>query len=70
MTNDTRTRAYGIYYWETLEALETFAAHPQHLEAKRRYAEWHNGFHVVMAQVLNSYGNDQSEHVTSAEPAD
>ncbi len=63
-TNDAGTRVNAVYYWETLEALQTFAAHPRHVEAKRRYAEWYDGFHVVIAQVLDSYGDGHIDHVT------
>ena len=62
--NDDGTRVNAVYYWETLEALEMLAAHPRHLEAKRRYAEWYHGFHVVISRVLESYGDGHIDHVT------
>ena len=63
-TDDAGTRVNAVYCWETLEALRTFAAHPRHVEAKRRYAEWYDGFHVVIAQGLDSYGDGHIGHVT------
>ncbi|MNR68684.1 hypothetical protein D3C85_1933850 [compost metagenome] len=36
--------------------------HPAHLEAKRRQAEWLKGYHVVIAQVVGSYGDGGIAH--------
>ena len=42
----------NVYYWDSMEALQALMTHPAHLEAKRRQAEWLNGYHVVIAQVV------------------
>ena len=34
-TNDDGRRVNAVYYWETLEALETFAAHPRQSSPSR-----------------------------------
>lgn len=47
----------NVYYWDSMEALQVLMKHPSHLEAKRRHAEWLKGYHVVIAQVLGSYGD-------------
>ena len=57
-------RVNATYYWETLEALRAFSAHPDHLEAKRRYKSWYGGYHVVISEVLHSYGDGAFEHPT------
>jgi heme-degrading monooxygenase HmoA len=59
------TRINATYYWETLDALKKFSSHPTHLEAKRQYRRWYEGYHVVVAEVLNSYGDEAFEHLTS-----
>ena len=38
--------------------------HPKHIEAKKRYADWYNGYHVVISEVLRSYGDAAFAHIT------
>lgn len=52
----------NVYYWSSMEALQALMAHPAHVEAKRRQAEWLNGYHVVIAQVQGSYGDGGIAH--------
>ncbi|MDD2180365.1 antibiotic biosynthesis monooxygenase [Acidovorax sp. D2M1] len=52
----------NVYYWDSLEALQALMTHPSHLEAKRRQAEWLKGYHVVIAQVVGSYGDGGIAH--------
>jgi heme-degrading monooxygenase HmoA len=54
----------ATYFWETQEALRSFSAHPKHLEAKRQYTEWYKGFHIVISEVLRSYGDGKLAHIT------
>jgi len=63
---DGRT-ANATYYWESLEALKKFSMHPDHLAAKREYAKWYRGYHIVIAQVLRSYGDGRLQHITPNE---
>jgi heme-degrading monooxygenase HmoA len=58
------TQRNAVYYWETLEALKSFSNHPKHLEAKRQYLKWDKSFHIVVAQVLRSYGDGGLSHFT------
>ncbi len=58
-------RGNAVYYWSNLDDLAKFASHPTHLEAKRQYARWYAGYHVVVAEVLRSYGDGQMPHITS-----
>lgn len=52
----------NVYYWETLEALQTLMAHPRHREAKQRQGQWLKGYQVVISQVLRSYGDGGLQH--------
>ena len=58
------TRRVAVYYWDDLETLGAFARHPIHVEAKRQYARWYRGYHIVVAQVVHSYGHGAIAHVT------
>ncbi|MBL7090941.1 antibiotic biosynthesis monooxygenase [Acidovorax sp.] len=49
----------NVYYWQSLEALQTLMKHPAHLKAKAAQAQWLNGYQVVIAQVLRTYGDNQ-----------
>ncbi len=51
-----------VYYWETLEALQSLMAHPAHIEAKQRQQQWLAGYQVVIAQVIGSYGDGGIPH--------
>jgi len=54
----------ALYYWETLEALQEFSRHPTHLEAKKQYSRWYDGYHIVISEVLKSYGDNTIAHFT------
>ena len=54
----------AIYYWERLEALQEFSRHPTHLEAKKQYSRWYDGYHIVISEVLKSYGDNTIVHFT------
>lgn len=57
----------STYYWKDEETLKQFAHHPKHIEAKRQYARWYDGYHVVIAKVERSYGDDYFSHITPNE---
>ena len=57
-------KANATYYWDNLECLREFSRHTTHLQAKRQYRRWYNGFHIVIAEVIRSYGDGQLEHIT------
>ena len=50
-----------VYYWSSMKALKAFSKHPCHIEAKRRYREWYDGYEVVVAKVLSRWGDDRLE---------
>lgn len=62
-------RANASYYWDSLDELRRFASHPDHAEAKREYARWYRGYHVVVSQVLRAYGDGGLAHVVPDERA-
>lgn len=45
------------YYWHDKESLHAFAMHPTHLDAKRQYRKWYDGFQVIISKVERSYGD-------------
>jgi heme-degrading monooxygenase HmoA len=49
----------NVYYWETLEALEKLMRNPHHMQAKTLQGRWLDGYQVVIAQVIRTYGNSQ-----------
>ena len=52
----------NVYYWETMEALQSLMEHPAHAVAKQRQQQWLAGYQVVIAQVLESYGDGRIVH--------
>ena len=60
-------RRNATYFWDNLDTLETFSAHPAHQEAKRQYARWYNGYHIVISQVVRSYGDGAFAQITPNE---
>ena len=54
----------AIYYWESLESLKEFAKNPHHLEAKKQYSRWYDGYHIVVSEIIRSYGDDTLPHFT------
>jgi len=53
----------STYYWKNEEALKEFSLHPKHLEAKRQYTKWYNGYHIVISKVQRSYGDNTIAHI-------
>lgn len=54
----------ATYYWQDLETLKVFSMHPAHQEAKRQYSRWYEGYHIVISQIVRSYGDGAFEHIT------
>ena len=67
-TSEDGKRNNATYYWESLESLKLLSLHPKHLEAKRRYSEWYNGYHVVISEVIKAYGDKAFGHLTQGVP--
>lgn len=62
--NADGSRRCAHYYWADLETLQAFASHPTHQEAKRQYARWYKAYHIVITEVLRSYGDSGFAHIT------
>jgi len=45
-----------VYYWDSLQALQTLMSDPTHLVAKAEHAKWLSGYRVVIAEVKREYG--------------
>jgi len=54
----------ATYYWESLDALKEFSRNPDHLEAKKQYSRWYDGYHIVVSEVIRSYGDETIDHFT------
>ena len=46
-----------VYYWDSLDALRRLTDHPAHRLAKAQQARWLDGYRVVIAEVLRTYGD-------------
>ena len=55
----------ATYYRESLEALGEFSGNENHLEAKKQYSRWYDGYHIVVSEVIRSYGDQTIPHVTA-----
>jgi heme-degrading monooxygenase HmoA len=62
--SDDGARRNATYYWDSLDSLKALSVHPKHIEAKSRYAQWYNGYHVVVSEVVKSYGDAAFDHLT------
>lgn len=60
----------NVYYWKSLEALQTLVNHPKHLEAKAKQGNWFAGYQIVIAQVLHIYGDSKLAGLLASRPAD
>lgn len=52
----------NVYYWESMDALQTLIRHPAHIAAKQRQAQWLNGYQIVIAEVVRVYGDGGIAH--------
>ena len=53
-----------VYYFETRAGLESLRSMAAHREAKSQYSQWYGGYHVVISEVLGSYGDGTIDHPT------
>ncbi len=54
----------AVYYWNSMEGLREFADLATHRTAKAQYRRWYLGYHIVVAQVTETYGDGRLPHVT------
>jgi len=60
--NNVTGRICNVYYWQSLQALQELMEHPKHLEAKAAQANWLDGYQVIIAEVIRSYGDGKIAH--------
>lgn len=61
--NPTTGLVANVYYWESMEALQTLIKHPSHISAKEKQARWLKGYQVVIAEVIRVYGDGGISHL-------
>lgn len=59
------TTTNSVYYWRDLESVGHFAKFPDHLEAKEKYAQWYDGYQIVISEVKAAYGDGRLPHITN-----
>lgn len=60
---DPRTgRICNVYYWADEQGLQQLMRHPKHLQAKEAQSQWLDGYQVILAKVLRSYGDERFDH--------
>ena len=62
--SDDGSTLNATYYWDTLDSLRAFSRHKHHLEAKQQYSRWYDGYHIVVSEILRSYGDAGITHLT------
>lgn len=58
------TLGLAVYDWSHREALDRFVQDAVHREAKGRQAEWYDGYHVIISEIVSTYGDGRLQHVT------
>jgi heme-degrading monooxygenase HmoA len=58
------SRKCANYYWKDLDTLKAYSGHPTHQEAKRQYSRWYNGYHIVVSEIVRTYGDGSLLHIT------
>ena len=54
----------NVYYWRDKVGLDQLINHPAHLKAKQQQSTWLDGYHIIIAEVLDSYGDGKLSHPT------
>ncbi|MFN8126388.1 MAG: hypothetical protein U0R64_07770 [Candidatus Nanopelagicales bacterium] len=54
----------AVYFWNSLAALREFADVAAHRAAKAQYDRWYRGYHIVVAEIVETYGDGRLPHVT------
>lgn len=53
-----------VYFFRDKETVSQFAQFPDHVKAKREYAKWYQGYHVVISEVTATYGDGRMPGLT------
>ena len=54
----------SVYYWRDIAAVRLFSKFDQHLEAKEKYRNWYEGYHIVISEVVAQYGDGGVESLS------
>ncbi|WP_421992818.1 antibiotic biosynthesis monooxygenase family protein [Qipengyuania sp.] len=60
---DSETRLVN-YYWRDRESLDRFVTDRIHRYAKSRQKQWYDGHHVIISEVVSTYGDGGIPHAT------
>ena len=55
-----------VYYYRSMAGVTDLRAIAAHRQAKSQYSRWYAAYHVVISEVLRSYGDGVIDHPTPA----
>ena len=55
-----------VYYYKSMDGVSDLRNVASHKTAKAQYTKWYEGYHVVISEVVKSYGDGFIEHPTPA----
>lgn len=55
-----------VYYFKSMAGVTDLRGIAAHKEAKGQYTKWYEGYHVVISEVVRSYGDGFIDHPTPA----
>ncbi|MFM6974700.1 MAG: antibiotic biosynthesis monooxygenase family protein [Agromyces sp.] len=61
--SDDGVRRNSIYYFADEATVREFSKVSEHLEAKKHYRKWYDGYQIIVSEVLASYGDGRLEHI-------
>jgi heme-degrading monooxygenase HmoA len=47
----------SVYYWRDMETIKVFSRFDHHIDAKKRYKNWYEGYHIVISEIVSNYGD-------------
>ncbi|MCG6151430.1 hypothetical protein [Leptospira bandrabouensis] len=56
-----------VYYFQSQKGLDALKTFSDHKTAKSQYSKWYEGYQVIIAEITNSYGDGNLDHVTNRE---
>ena len=55
-----------IYYFADMDAVRELSRFQDHLQAKREYARWYDGYKIIISEVQRTYGDGRLRGLTEA----